>query len=192
MICTRILVTGMTALLMAGLVGCQQPEVDMSEMMQPPTRPAELDRLDMFLGTWEGSFDMKMAGMDEAMTSTGTNTVTWEADDWVLVERMESSMGDEGTMKGIGLWTWDAKAKKYRTWWFDNYGGVYTGTARYDEDEAKWHMTFKTSYSATGAKTVGEGTSKMLSDGTMEWNYTEWDSLRLKKIMEGKGISRRK
>ena len=178
------------ASMIIGLTGCEKP--DLSEMMKPPPRPAELDKLVCWVGSWEGTMEMKIPGHDEVMTGSGTSTVTWEADKWLLLERFEGTMGDEGTMKGLGVWTWDPKAHKYRVWSFDTFGGVSEGTATYDEETSTWHMKAKSRYLASGQKSVSEGKVKMLDNDTMEWDFTEWDSLKLSKYMEGHGTSRRK
>ena len=188
----RITVIGAVALLAIGLTGCQQP--NFSEMMAPPERPVELDRLAMFVGQWEGTCEGTMTGCEEAMKSKGTSEAKWDADRWVLVERMEYTMGegkDETKMAGICVWSWDARAKKYRMNCYDNFGTCGTGMATYDEDTRTWHMTNKGRY-ADGTAVVGEGTTVMVDENTMEWNYTEWDSWKLTKFMEMEGTIHRR
>jgi hypothetical protein len=46
--------------------------------------------------------------------------------------------------------------------------------------------------SNTGEVTCGEGTTKFVDNNTMEWTYTEWDSWKLKKMMDMKGTSKRR
>lgn len=185
---------GSLALLAAALAGCQQPRIDISEMMKAPPRPAELARLDRFVGTWEGQAEMSAPGSDKVVTSNGVNTVSWEADGWVLVEHLEVEMGQEGgKMTGVGLWTWDPQARKYRTWWFDNYGAVNQGTASYDEGSDTWRMKGKAHYAGRGKTTAYEGTSRMIDDDTITWEYTEWASpWKLNKLMHIKGTSHRR
>ena len=65
---------------MCAAVGCEQKKVSMEEMMAPPPRPAELDQLDAFVGTWRGESDMVVAGNDETMTSEGESVVEWSID----------------------------------------------------------------------------------------------------------------
>lgn len=170
----------------AVLTGCQKPS--MEDMMKPPPRPAELDRLAMFVGTWEGQGEMKMGGSDEVQVGKGVSTVKWDADNWVLIERGTFTMGDQ-THTGVGVWTWDAPAKKYRLYWFDSHGGTGLGTATYNEAANTWHVKYKGRYGKM--TTVGEGTTKIVDD-TMEWTFTEWDAWKLNKFMEMKGTSKRK
>ena len=118
------------------LFGCNEPKADM-EAGGPPPRPAELDRLDMFVGSWEGTAEIMMPGADEAMTSTGKNEATWELDKRFLVSKLNLDMGEHGTMEGLEVWTWDNKAKTYRTWWFSSMGDAAQATARYDEESGE-------------------------------------------------------
>ena len=187
-------VLGFSTILAGLLAGCQQPKMDMAEMMKPPPRPAELDQLEMLVGNWEGTSEMKMMGADKPMIMKGTDTISWDADKWLLVERSEGTMGDAGNkMMGLAVWTWDPQIKKFRLWGSDNYGMVMTGTATYDAPTKTWHMQGNTSAPARGEKSYGEGTLKMSTGNTMEWNWTEWDcNWKCQKYMEMHGTSHRK
>ena len=90
---------------------------------------------------------------------------------------------------GVGVWTYDAKAKKFRVHWFDDWGGVARGTATHDSKTGTWKMRYK-SKSAMG-NSVGEGTFAMTDDDTMEWTWSEWDGLKMFKYMEMTGTSKR-
>ena len=182
--------TGIVLGVLALLVGCQQP-MNMEQMMTQPPRPTELDRLNIFVGQWEGTMEMTMPGTDKPTMGKGVNTVSWDADKWVLVERFEGTMGEKNTRyASVGIWTWDPKINKFRTYWFDNYGASGTGMCTYDEANKTWRMSSKGKSSA--GSTCGEGTTKIINNNTMEWNYTEWDGLKLAKCMEMKATSKRK
>lgn len=176
----------------AFLVGCGEPTCDM-EGGGPPPRPAELDRLDMLVGTWEGTAEMSMPGMDEPMTIRGVNTTKWELDKRFLIEHFEGDMGEEGKFEGVGVWTWDPKAKVYRNWWFDSYGSFSQGTAKYDEETRTWHMRGQGTNAMTGKPSYGAGTSKSIDDNTQQWTWSEWDNfLHWGEPMTYKGTSQRK
>ena len=158
-----------------------------------PKRPAELDRLNMFVGKWDGTGDAKFMGLDETLKTKGTSQTAWDCDGWYLVEHGEFEMGDMGRMHGLGVWTWDAKAKKYRMWWFDNWGATGTGTAEYDESTKTWSMNSK----AAGpmGSMAGRGVVKMVDDKTVEWTWTEWpgwDLFHAFKVAEMKGTNKKK
>jgi hypothetical protein len=190
MIRVRFVAAGAAALLAALLAGCQKP--DLSEMMKPPQRPAELDRLEMLAGDWEGAGEMTAEGSDQIMTFHGAETMSWDADRWLLVDNFEYEMGDKGTMRGMGVMMWDAKAKKYRSWSFDNFGESESGTATYDEETKTWHFKSKGCNLVTGESYVGAGTAKMVDGDTQDWNFTIWDGWGLRKLMKISGTSQRK
>src|SRR5262245_15946328 len=80
-----------------GLIGCSEKknmQMDMSAM-QPPARPAELDMLNSWVGTWTSTGEMKSG--DKVMNSTGTSTISWELDNRVLVERATGTIPEMGT-----------------------------------------------------------------------------------------------
>lgn len=173
-----------------GLLGCT-PELTMDDLKaMKPQRPAELDKLDAFAGEWESTAEMKITGLDEVIAGRGEGTTTWECDGWVLVERGEFEMGELGKMYGIGIYTWDPKAKVYRTWWFDSYGSRAAGKIRYDESKNRWRIKAR-SRGAWGDQ-VSEGTIDFVDENTMEWTWTEWDGLKLFKTVEMTGTSKRK
>lgn len=164
---------GLVALTSAFLFGCQTHKMNMDEMMKPAERPAELDHLNMFIGTWEGTAEITMAGSDELMASKGKSTYEWSLDKWLLIERSEYEWGEGQTMHGMGYWWWDPDEKHFKMSWFDNDGGVGHGTARYDEKSKTWTMKAKSQNPYKPMKTIGEGTAKMLDDRTMEWSWEE-------------------
>ena len=185
--------SGMCAVALAAVVGCQQgpPKgMSMDEMMKPPPRPAELDRLGSLVGSWEGSGECKMAGQDKSITNKGSNTVTWDCDKRVLVERWEGEMGEGNKMHGIGVWTWDSEDKKYKIYWFDNFGGTGEGEATYNDATRTWTMNSESE--GPMGKTVGKGTIKMVDNNTMDYTWEEWNGWKTQKMMEMKGTSRRK
>lgn len=189
---TRLAGASMIALLAVILIGCQQPQTDLAELMKAPERPAELDHLNMFVGRWEGTGEIAVPGSDESMTSKGVSTAAWDADNWLLVERSACSVGDDAMVTGLTIWTWDTKARKYRLHAFDNYGYTATGTATYDDETKTWHIKGKSHSAVTGETSLGEGKIKIVGDDTMEWDWAEWDTWKLRKLIEVMGTSRRK
>jgi hypothetical protein len=184
------IVAGVFALLAAGLVGCQKP--NMEEMMKPPMRPVELDQLNAFVGKWEGTWEMKMAGEEKPMTGKGTDVFAWDADKWVLTTHSEGTCG-EHKMTGTGLWVYDSHEKDFKYGSADNYGMIMVGSGKYDAKTQTWHMKGTSHETIHGQQSVGEGTLKFIDANTMEWHWTEWDScLHLMKFMEMTGTSHRK
>lgn len=175
---------------LTGLAGCMPTMTieQMKEMM--PDRPAELDLLNMIAGRWEGTGTMKFTFLEEVIEIQNTDTATWECDNRVLINRGTYEMGELGTMTGIEIWTWDDKAGKFRTQWFDSFGMTANGTAKFDEETKTWHKRVR-GKGPDGHKTVQEGTITYIDADTLEWTWTEWSSFKLFKIAEMSGTSRR-
>ncbi|MBU0718164.1 MAG: DUF1579 domain-containing protein [Planctomycetes bacterium] len=187
-------VTGVILTVLVGglLTGCM-PKFTIEELknMESP-RPAELDKLNMFVGTWESTGEAKLGFLDtdKPLKATSTGKVAWECDGRYLIERSKMNMEELGDMEGMAIYAWDAKAEKFRTWWFDSDGAVEQGTAKYDEKTKTWH--FKGKGRSEWGRTHSKGTAKFLDDNNMEWSFTMWDGWKLHKVMEMSGTSKRK
>ena len=155
-----------------------------------PQRPAELDHLNAFVGKWEMDGECRMAGMEEELKTHGTSDMQWHGDKWFLVGNWIFTMGDLGETTGLETWTYDIKAKKFRSTWTDSMGAIGMGTSRYDEKNKTWHMQAK-GYGPWGTST-GKGSVKMIDDNTMEWTWAEYAMGGLMKTMDMTGTSRRK
>ncbi|MFQ5589764.1 MAG: DUF1579 family protein [Phycisphaerae bacterium] len=172
------------------LTGCMPKYTieQLKEMM--PERPIELDKLAMFLGEWEGTSETTLCVLDEPLSGTGSRTMEWTLDKRYLVEHGDYDMGELGKMKGVGLWTYDPKAKKYRIWWFDSQGGTARGTATFCDETKTWKMKVKGRN--PWGKSKGKGTVTFVDDDTIEWEWSEWDGSGLFKTAETTGTSKRK
>ena len=169
------------------LSGCM-PKMTLEQMKaEMPKRPAELDRLDPFVGKWqmegEGRFEM----LDEPIKMTGTFEYKWEGDKWYLVSRGVMKMDDFPETEGLEAWMYDMHAKKYRSTYVDSMGMLGVSEGRYDEKTNTWKMD-ATSYSAWG-KSHAKGTLRFIDKDTMDWKMTE--CMGLMKIMEMTGTAKR-
>jgi hypothetical protein len=171
------------------LTGCM-PKMTIQEMKdQMPKRPAELDQLDAFVGKWqfEGDAHMDMIKDRESLKSSGTGEYKWSDDRWFLVGTGVMSMEEFDDMYSIETWTYDPKAKKYRSTWVGSMGMVGIGDGKYDEDTNTWHMK-GTGY-GPGGKTTSKGWMKFTDPDTMEWWWAEYYGLM--KTMEMTGTGKR-
>jgi hypothetical protein len=169
------------------LTGCM-PKMTVADMKaQMPKRPAELDRLNAFVGKWQGDGEMKFANMDEPLKFSGTSEMKWEGDKWYIVGHGVMKLVDFPETQGLETWTYDISAKKYRSFYVDSMGMSGMSEARFDEKTGTWHM-ISTSYSAWG-KSEMKGTCRFPNPDTMEWNMTE--CMGLMKIMDMHGTSKR-
>lgn len=170
---------------------CLLPKFDLETVKQLiKDRPQELDALNMLVGEWVTSGEVKMIGMDETIQTHGTGSAAWECDGRILVDRSEYDMGPMGLMSGVSIWTWDSAKKKYRMWWYDSFGEIAYGTARYDKSTQTWH--FKNRGHSSLCNVTSIGTIRMIDENTLEWTYDQWDSWGILKFSTMKGTSRRK
>jgi hypothetical protein len=186
-----MLVVSLSALLMCVVsAGCMQ-KMTVEEMKEHmPTRPAELDRLNAFVGKWQDEGEIHCSFLvEDTVKTTGTNEYAWEGDGWYLVNLGTFTMPGVSDMKAMGTWTYDTHAKVYRSTWVDSMGTVGTGTGKYHADQNKWTMKFK-SYGPHG-KTCGKSMVKLIDDDTMKWEWCEYTWGGLVKVMEMTGTSHR-
>lgn len=157
------------------ITGCGKPNAGPADM-KPPPRPAELDRLDRFVGSWSGEGEMKMPGAPETMKSTSSSTSKWVCDKRYVMEDFHMKMGDEMEMSGMAFWGWNADEGKYQSWWFDSMGTTGMGYAKYDEKTDTWTMESKGTDPMSGKPSWGAGTIKFTDANSMEGTWKEWDN----------------
>ena len=173
------------------ITGCQQSQsqpMNPADMGKPAPRPAELDRLNAFIGSWEGTMEVKDPS-GKITKGTGRSTSTWEAEKRVALERFEGTMGEEH-MSGVGLWSYDTKSGNYQMFWTDSYGNQAHGTGTYDEASKVWHMRSTMENPQKGTKMKEEATLKFTDPNTME--YASTMTVGGKVVMEMSGTSKRK
>ncbi|MBU0637638.1 MAG: DUF1579 domain-containing protein [Planctomycetes bacterium] len=167
--------------------GCM-PKMTIEEMKATmPQRPAELDRLNDFVGKWKYEGEAKMAMLDEPLKTWGTGETTWNDSRWFIEGRSMFNMEHFGESQGLETWTYDIKTKKYRSTWVDSMGMSGTGVATYDEKASKWHMK-ATSYGPWGKSTM-KGWVHFPDPDTMEWWMAEFQGFM--KTMEMSGTGKR-
>ena len=178
---------------MAGVVlpGCM-PKMSLEEMRSMmPERPAELDKLNAFVGKWETTGKASMAMLEEgSVPVTGEGESKWDSSGWFVVGDFEFSMEGFDPMRGHETWTYDMHSKKFRSTWTDSMGSTGIGWATHNEEDNTWKMK-ATSHGPHG-KTMMTGTLKIVDEDTMEWCMTEHAMGGLMKTMEMCGTSTRK
>jgi len=183
---------GITGFSFVALAGCG-PKMTMQQvkemMSQKPPRPAELDKLDVFVGTWEGTGEMTVPDVEGKLTFSMSSSAAWDVDNRCVVEHFQGDM--EGTpFKGIGIWWWDADAKTYQSFWFEDNGQANRGEGTYDESTKTWQFEGKGRDPMSGQTLRFEGAMRMPDANTMEWTHVAkgmWGT-----VMEMKGTSKRK
>jgi hypothetical protein len=169
--------------------GCMK-HMTVAEMKeQMPKRPAELDRLDRFVGKWQGEGQVQFTMLDEPLKVTGTGEMKWEGDKWYLVGHGLMKTEQLGDEQAIEIWTYDTHAKKYRSVFVDSMGMTCTGEARYDVDTDTWHMAGDC-HTPWGPSHI-KGKFHFADADTMEWHMTETMCLGLMKVTEMNGTDKR-
>ena len=177
---SRIWTPTLCLLALAG--GCA-PKGPMEPPKKPPT-PPELAELGRLVGTWAGTAEMISPSPEEMkkMMPEGAETPPSSFEgrskgEWILggmylrEEGWHSMTGDQ-RMEYVSHTTWDAKAKRYRMWFFDDWGGHGWGWMTYDPASKMFHGK-TTGIDARGQKSSGEGTWSFADDDTVEWSWTE-------------------
>lgn len=167
----------------AALSGCM-PKMTIEQMKaKMPKRPAELDRLNAFVGKWQGEGTAEFAMLDRPLKTSGTSEMRWAGDKWYLISDGTFTMEEFGEFKGQEAWTYDAHDKKYRSTWVDSMGMIGMGESTYDEKSGVWKFKAR-SYGAWGQSTMS-GTLKFPNPDTMEWEWTEYMGLMKTTYMTG-------
>ncbi|MGB2984416.1 MAG: hypothetical protein WBE26_00920, partial [Phycisphaerae bacterium] len=167
-----------------GLVGgCAQPQ--WAEPPKKPTPGAELMKLSRLLGTWSGTAEivspspeeMKAAMPEDAEEMPSSfawaGKAEWTLGGMFLTSEGWHEMGEGERMNYVEYWTWDPKAKKYRTWYFSDWGESGQGWAWFDAADGDT-MRFKaTGIDAQGGTKRGKGMMTFTDDDTYEWTWSE-------------------
>jgi hypothetical protein len=169
------------------LTGCMPKMTREQLRSMKPARPAELDRLNAFVGKWQFEGTATMAGLDEPLKLWGTSEGRWDGGNWYVVSHGVFNMEEIGAMTGGEAWTYDTKAKVYRQVFVEEGGTSGSGTATFNAETNTWKMTSKR-YGAMGESTF-KGECKQLDANTMEFTGTECSGLM--KVGEFKGTMRR-
>ena len=186
---TRLVLCGVWLCALAAFGGCAQKQENM--VMTPPPRPAALDRLDMWVGTWDNVGEMKACN-GQVMKSHSTHDVKWDLNKTLLIERLSGEMEGMGPLNGIGIYSYDCREKEFNYRYYGEHGDTMHGELDYNEKTGVWTMETKGYDPMMKMTTSGKGTFKFPDNQTIEWTWKEWDGLHLTKLFEGHGTVRRK
>lgn len=183
--------------LLCCVAGCAQPKLTLEDLkkMPKPERPKELAMLEPMVGSWTGTGEMIIPGLDQKLAGTGANTVAWDCDGRVLIEHFDWQMPDlgaNGSMKGIVMYTFDPREKEFHMHMASSMGDMSRAEMTYDEKTKTWNIEEKGRDPMTGQPTKSRGTMKMPDNNTLEWQMTQYDAMGMTKKMEMKGTSKRK
>jgi hypothetical protein len=128
---------------------------------EPTTRPAELQRLDRYIGTWD--YVATITPEDaKPIEVKGTRTTKW-----ILQGRFteDTELAPDGSLLRHGLGTYDEEAGVYRCWIFDSSG-------YHVEPQGKWNEADQSFTSTTKLKggVVLVSTERFPDTDTTTWN----------------------
>lgn len=189
----RLVSLGSACLALTLLFGCQQNETTMQEAMKAPPRPAEMDMLGKWVGTWNGTGEMTMYTKEgpKPMNATYTERIEWICGNQFLLSRSDMNMGEGETMQMAAIFGWNKDEKEVHISEYMSNGDRSRSEMEYDKTAGLWKMEGHGKNPMTGQPTRSEGTMKMIDDNTIEWQFTMWDSWKINKVMEGKGTSKK-
>ena len=175
----------------AALAGCSDKKGGEQMAMTPPPRPTALDRLDMWVGMWENVGEMKACN-GKVMKAHGTHDVKWDLNKTLLIERYSNEMEGMPPFNAIGIYSYDCREKEFKYRSYGEHGDTMHGELDYNEKTGVWTMETKGYNPMMKMATSGKGTFKFPDAQTIEWNWKEWDGLKLQKLFEGHGTVKRK
>lgn len=155
--------------------GCAAQKQDLGNVGSVE-RPIELDKLNMFLGRWEGQFRVQVPGQDQPILGTGSSHYEWSCDRWVMVEHSQSHVAGRETVQDVCLWNWNAKREEYQLTWLDNTGTMMHATAQFDSDGKAMQVTAHGTNQLTGKHVYGQGTIEFTDPNTKVWTFRQWEN----------------
>ena len=180
-----------TALICAACTwaGCSQQPCETA--MTPPPRPAQLDRLEMWLGNWEDVGEMKACN-GKIMKSRVTHDVKWDLNKTLVIERFSGEVEGFPPINGVGVYSYDYRSKRFKYRSYGEHGDTMSGSLDYNEKTGMWTLEAKGYNPMMKMATTGRGTFCFPDANTINWTWKEWDGLHLFKLFEGTGTVKRK
>lgn len=183
----RFVALAAAALTLAGCKTSLDGPMNEVEIMRRGERAPELDRLNVFVGSWEGVAEQTEIETGRTTRFQGTSVITWEAGRTALLERSEL-VRDGEPESHLAVTVWDARHGVYRFWKFDSTGTVVEAESwNYDDAAGLWR---------TG-RVIGDsemqGTLSVAPDGSqMDTSYVVFRKGEpSRRIAEGKASARR-
>lgn len=186
-----ILCAGFAAGLSAWLGGCagrgETPNFDV-KMLGTASRPAELDRLNAFLGTWASSAEQRDAATGAVTRVETLSTTRWGPGERFLVHEGTRTVAGGTPSSFLSITTWDPERGVYRQWTFADDGSVVAGEDwRYSEEENAWRFTQEISSQRI------ESVLRFAPDGSaMDMSYSVYGRGASGKVADGRATAQRR
>lgn len=167
-----------------GSAGPFAPRLDV-KMYGTAQRPAELDRLAPFVGTWSSVAEQRDTASGAVSHVEQTSTVRWVAGDRFLMTETTRTR-DGKSESAASITTWDPELRLYRQWTFDQSGTVVAGEDWSYSADGSWRLTRQ-----AGDERI-ESVLRLTPGGDrMDVTYTVWGRGATGKIAEGTATATR-
>lgn len=173
------------------LVGCSgsgDNERFTVKMLGSADRPAELDRLNSFLGTWVSSSEQRDLATGAVTRVDTLSTTRWGPGERFLIQEGTRTTASGATSGFLSITTWDPERSIYRQWSFADDGSVVAGEDwTYSEAENAWRFTQQLdSQRIESILRFGPG------GGTMEMSYSVYGRGASGKVADGRASAQRR
>jgi len=175
----------------AGLCACAGSGESRSydvKMLGTAARPAELDRLSAFLGTWASSAEQRDVATGAVTRVDTLSTTRWGPGERFLIQEGTRTTASGATSGYLSITTWDGERGVYRQWSFGDDGSVVAGEDwTYSEKENAWRFTQEiNSQRIESVLRFGPG------GGTMEMSYSVYGRGASGKVADGRATAQRR
>lgn len=181
------------------LVGCakmnemttKSPPMSMADPKKP-SQPVQMKQLEPFIGSWEGTAEVvppagSPAATQPVKTSKGSGTSEWTLDGMAMKSTGWHDMPNDQKQTYVEYVSWDASARKFRSYYVSDWGDSGTGWMWADPSGQTFHWTAK-GMNAHGQSSSMSGSSTLAGNNTMTWTFVEHGPTGR---MEMKGTSKR-
>ena len=105
------------------------------------TPPAQLGRLDVFVGKWRSSGEMRDLKTGAVTAFQSTSDARWDVNRRFLVQHGERTVGGVSSPY-MSVTAWDPDRNTFRLWSFESDGSVVAGSDwRHDAPTGTWRIT---------------------------------------------------
>ncbi len=151
--------------------GCMRP--GRGGVPSKPSPPAQMKALDRMVGTWTGTAELVDPPSPDGKPKTFTGA--WKTEPVLDGAAVKSAgwfeMPDGEKVHWIEYWCWDARAKKYRTSFINDWAEFGSGWAQ-DCGRCNGFRVSGRSINAEGMKTRKDGCVILVDDDTTNWWFT--------------------
>jgi hypothetical protein len=158
----------------------QTIDIKLQSQGQPIAPSAEIQRLHLFVGTWNTEGETHASVDAPAVKVTGVDTYEWMAGKFFLVHRANGHMGNE-ELNTLEFISYDPSSQMYTCHCFDNHGNsdLFQANLRDHTWTIEGKLSRFTGIFASSGNTL-TGKWEQSSDGL---NWLPWMDIKLTKVL---------